>query len=147
MLRRRGFTFVEMLAVLTLIALVAGVAAGLIGANLGSAKTRAAVRDLTAALRQTRGLAIVNGEARSLEIDVDARTYQVPGKSAVQLPEELSMKLLTAAAEQTGDSKGLIRFFPDGSSSGGRITLRRDDHEWRVEIAWLTGEVRIEEDR
>lgn len=147
MLRRRGFTLVEMLAVLTLIALVAGVAAGLIGSNLGSAKTRAAVRDLTAALRQTRGLAIVNGEARSLEIDVDARTYQVPGKSAVQLPEELSMKLLTAATEQTGDSKGLIRFFPDGSSSGGRITLKRDDHEWRVEIAWLTGEVRIEEDR
>ncbi len=145
--RRRGFTLVEMLAVLTLIALVAGVAAGLIGSNLGSAKTRAAVRDLTAALRQTRGLAIVKGEARSLEVDVDARTYQVPGKNAVQLPEELSMKLLTAATEQTGDSKGLIRFFPDGSSSGGRITLKRDDHEWRVEIAWLTGEVRIEEDR
>jgi general secretion pathway protein H len=147
MLKRRGFTFVEMLAVLTLIALVAGVAAGLIGSNLGGAKTRAAVRDLTAALRQTRGLAIVNGEERGLEVDVDARTYQVPGKAPVQLPEELSMKLLTAATEQTGDSKGVIRFFPDGSSSGGRITLRRDDHEWRVEIAWLTGEVRIEEDR
>ena len=145
--RRRGFTLIEMLAVLTLVALVAGVAAGLIGANLGGAKTRAAVRDLTAALRQTRGLAIVNGEERGLEIDVDARTYQVPDKPAVQLPEELSMKLLTAATEQTGDSKGVIRVFPDGSSSGGRITLRRGDHEWRVEIAWLTGEVRIEEDR
>ena len=57
------------------------------------------------------------------------------------------MKLLTAATEQTGDSKGQIRFFPDGSSSGGRITLTRDRREWRIEIAWLTGEVRIEEDR
>ena len=110
-------------------------------------EARAAVRDLTAALRQTRGLAIVKGEERSLEIDVEARTYQVPDKSPVQLPEELQMKLLTAATEQTGDSKGMIRFFPDGSSSGGRITLTRDRHEWRVEIAWLTGEVRIEEDR
>ena len=104
---------------------------------------KAAAREGGSAL----GLAIVKGEERSLEIDVEARTYQVPDKSPVQLPEELQMKLLTAATEQTGDSKGMIRFFPDGSSSGGRITLTRDQHEWRVEIAWLTGEVRIEEDR
>lgn len=147
MRRHRGFSLVELIAVLTLIAVVAGTAASVIGGNLSGAKTRAAVRDLTAALRQTRGLAIVKGEERSLEIDVEARTYQVPDKSPVQLPEELQMKLLTAATEQTGDSKGMIRFFPDGSSSGGRITLTRDQHEWRVEIAWLTGEVRIEEDR
>ena len=89
----------------------------------------------------------MKGEERSLEIDVEARTYQVPDKVAVQLPEELQMKLLTAATEQTGDSKGQIRFFPDGSSSGGRITLTRDRREWRIEIAWLTGEVRIEENQ
>ena len=147
MRRRRGFSLIEMLAVLTLIALIAGVAAAVIGGNLGGAKTRAAVRDLTAALRQTRGLAIVKGEERSLEIDVEARTYRVPDKAPVPLPEELQMKLLTAATEQTGDSKGQIRFFPDGSSSGGRITLTRDRREWRIEIAWLTGEVRIEQDR
>ena len=147
MRRHRGFSLIELIAVLALIAVVAGAAAVSIGSNLGGAKTRAAVRDLTAALRQTRGLAIVNGEERSLEVDVEARTYQVPGKALVQLPEELQMKLLTAASEQTGDSKGLIRFFPDGSSSGGRVTLIRDRREWRVEIAWLTGEVRIEEGR
>lgn len=147
MRRQRGFSLVELVAVLMLIAIVAGTAALSISGSLAGAKTRAAVRDLTAALRQTRGLAIVKGEERSLEIDVEARTYQVPGKNPVQLPEELQMKLLTAATEQTGDSKGMIRFFPDGSSSGGRVTLTRDRHEWRVEIAWLTGEVRIEEDR
>ncbi len=147
MRRQRGFSLVELVAVLMLIAIVAGTAALSISGSMAGAKTRAAVRDLTAALRQTRGLAIVKGEERSLEIDVEARTYQVPGKNPVQLPEELQMKLLTAATEQTGDSKGMIRFFPDGSSSGGRVTLTRDRHEWRVEIAWLTGEVRIEEDR
>lgn len=147
MRRQRGFSLVELVAVLMLIAIVAGTAALSISGSLAGAKTRAAVRDLTAALRQTRGLAIVKGEERSLEVDVEARTYQVPGENPVQLPEELQMKLLTAATEQTGDSKGMIRFFPDGSSSGGRVTLTRDRHEWRVEIAWLTGEVRIEEDR
>jgi general secretion pathway protein H len=145
--RQRGFTLIEMIAVLMLVALVAGAVAFSLGSNLKGVKTKAAVRDLTAAMRYTRGLAIVQHEQRALEIDVDARTYQAPNRPLVELPEGLDMKLLTAATEQTGDSKGLIRFFPDGSSSGGRVTLRRDDYEWRVEIAWLTGEVRMEEGR
>ena len=145
--RRRGFTLLEMMAVLMLMGLVAGSVAFSLGSNLKGVKTRAAVRDLTAAMRYTRGQAIVKHEQRSLEIDVDARTYQAPGRALVSLPDGLDMKLLTAASEQTGDGKGLIRFFPDGSSSGGRVTLTRDRHEWRVEIAWLTGEVRMEEDQ
>lgn len=145
--RRRGFTLIEMIAVLMLVALVAGAVAFSLGSNLKGVRTKAAVRDLTAAMRYTRGLAIVQHEQRALEIDVDARTYQAPGRPLIELPEGLDMKLLTAASEQTGDSKGLIRFFPDGSSSGGRVTLKRGDHEWRVEIAWLTGEVRMEEGR
>ena len=145
--RQRGFTLIEMIAVLMLVALVAGAVAFSLGKNMQGVKTRAAVRDLTAAMRYTRGQAIVKHEQRALEIDVEARTYLAPGRPLVELPEGLDMKLLTAASEQTGDSKGLIRFFPDGSSSGGRVTLKRDDHEWRVEIAWLTGEVRMEEGR
>ncbi len=145
--RPRGFTLIEMMAVLMLMALIAGAVAFSLGSNLKGVKTRAAVRDLTAAMRYTRGQAIVKHEQRALEIDVEARSYQAPGRPVIQMPEGLEMKLLTAATEQTGDSKGLIRFFPDGSSSGGRVTLKRGDHEWRVEIAWLTGEVRMEEGR
>ncbi len=143
----RGFTLIEVVAVLILIAVVAGAAAFSLGKNLDGAKIRAATRDLTAALRYTRGQAIVKHEQRALEIDVEARTYQAPGRPVVALPEGLDMKLLTASSELTGDGKGLIRFFPDGSSSGGRITLLRNRYEWRIEIAWLTGEVRMEEDR
>lgn len=145
--RKRGFTLIEMIAVLMLVALVAGSVAFSLGSNLKGVKTRAAVRDLTAAMRYTRGLAIVKHEQRALEIDVEARTYQAPDRPLIALPEGLDMKLLTAASEQTAQGKGLIRFFPDGSSSGGRVTLKREDHEWRVEIAWLTGEVRMEEGR
>ena len=147
MSRKRGFTLVEMMAVLMLMALIAGAVAFSLGSNLKGVKTKAAVRDLTAAMRYTRGLAIIKHEPRWLEIDVEARTYQAPGRALVEMPDDLEMKLLTAASEQTGSGKGLIRFFPDGSSSGGRVTLKRGDHEWRVEIAWLTGEVRMEEGR
>lgn len=141
----RGFSLIELIAVLTLIAVVAGMGVYSLSRNLQGAKTRAAARDLTAALRYTRGQAIIKHEQRALEIDVEERSYQAPEKSVVQLPAGLDMKLLTAVTEQTGDSKGQIRFFPDGSSSGGRVTLIRGNYEWRIDIAWLTGEVRMEE--
>lgn len=103
--RQRGFTLIEMIAVLMLVALVAGAVAFSLGSNLKGVRTKAAVRDLTAVMRYTRGLAIVQHEQRALEIDVDARTYQAPGRPLIELPEGLDMKLLTAASEQTGTAR------------------------------------------
>ncbi len=33
-------------------------------------------------------------------------------------------------------------FFPDGASTGGRIDLQVKDARWRVDVGWITGEVR-----
>ncbi len=145
--RQHGFTLIEVIAVLVLIAIVVGSIAFSFSKSLGGAKIRSSVKDVVAALRYTRGQAIVKGEEKALEVDVEARTYQAPGKSLVTLPEGLDMKLLTAQSELTEDGKGRIRFYPDGSSTGGRVTILRDTKEWRVEVAWLTGEVRLEEDK
>ncbi|MBK8285268.1 MAG: GspH/FimT family pseudopilin [Ahniella sp.] len=145
--RQHGFTLIEVIAVLALIAIVVGSVAFSFNKSLGGAKIRSSVKDVVAALRYTRGQAIVKGEEKALEVDVEARTYQAPGKNPVTLPEGLDMKLLTAQSELTEDGKGRIRFYPDGSSTGGRVTILRDTKEWRVEVAWLTGEVRLEEDK
>ncbi len=144
--RQHGFTLIEVIAVLVLIAVVVGSIAFSFSKSLGGAKIRSSVKDVVAALRYTRGQAIVKGEEKALEVDVEARTYQAPDKNPVTLPEGLDMKLLTAQSELTEDGKGRIRFYPDGSSTGGRVTILRDTKEWRVEVAWLTGEVRLEED-
>ena len=37
----------------------------------------------------------------------------------------------------------LLVFFPDGSSTGGRITLRSEVSAYRVDVDWLTGQVRV----
>lgn len=131
---------------LALIAIVVGSVAFSFTRSMGGAKIRSSVKDVVAALRHTRGQAIVKGEEKAVAFDVDARTYQVPGKDPVALPDGLDMKLLTAQSEIAEDGTGRIRFYPDGSSTGGRVTILRDRKEWRVEVAWLTGEVRLEED-
>ena len=44
-------------------------------------------------------------------------------------------------AEQAG--VGAIRFFDDGASTGGRIDLSLREAAWRIEVSWITGEVRV----
>ncbi|MGQ0800104.1 MAG: pilus assembly FimT family protein [Pseudomarimonas sp.] len=141
----RGFTLVEIVVVIALIGLIFAVISVSIGTGLEGAKVRAASRDLAAALRYTRTQAIVKRESQALLLDVDARSYTAPGKPAVQLPRQMSMKMLTAASEQVDEGVGRIRFFADGSSTGGHIDLLREKAVWGIDIAWLTGEVTLRE--
>ena len=141
----RGFTLVEILAVVALIPVAITVVSVSVGAGLGGARVKAASRDLVAALRYTRGQAIVHREAQALRVDVEQRRYRAPGKKWVELPRDMTMKLFTARSELEEEGVGRIRFFPDGSSTGGHIDLLHDDVLWRVEIMWLTGEVSVRE--
>jgi general secretion pathway protein H len=139
--RHRGFTLVEIIAVVALIALAVTLVGVSVGTGLEGARVRAASKELAAALRFTRTQAIVKRESQVLIVDVENRTYTAPGRAPVELPRQLELKLLTAAQEQVGDGIGQIRFFPDGSSTGGHVELILDDAHWRIDVGWLTGEV------
>ena len=59
------------------------------------------------------------------------------------LPDDLEISLFTARSERLGPNSGAIRFFPDGSSTGGRLTLSTERLGMAVDVDWLTGKVRI----
>ncbi|MCK7594575.1 GspH/FimT family pseudopilin [Pseudomarimonas salicorniae] len=139
----RGFTLIEIIVVVALIAVLTAIIASVISGGLGSSRVRAASKDLVAALRSTRAMAVVERESQVLVLDVERRAYKAPGRDWVELPEDMEMSMLTAAEEQLDEGQGQIRFFPDGSSTGGNIELIRGEAVWRIEIGWLTGEVRM----
>jgi general secretion pathway protein H len=141
----RGFTLIEILAVVALIALAVTVVSVSVGGGLAGARVKAASRDLVAALRYTRGQAIVKREQMALRIDVEKRRYRAPGRRWVELPTDMTMKLFTARSELEEEGIGRIRFFPDGSSTGGHIDLLREEALWRIEVMWLTGDVKLRE--
>jgi general secretion pathway protein H len=143
--RARGFTLIELVVVILLVALAVGVTAFSMSAMLESAKVKSASRDLVAALRHTRGQAIVKREAQVLELDVEARTYTAPGRRAVELPRGVELRVLTARSERVDENRGRIRFYRDGSSTGGNVRLLAGEREWRINVAWLTGEVTLHE--
>ncbi len=140
-----GFTLIEMVAVVVLIGIALGIVSLTFSKSMGNAKIEAASRDLVAALRYTRGQAIVKGQQEALDLDLQNNTYQAPGRPIVRLPKNMRMTLLTADSEQTSGTSGRIRFFPDGASTGGHISVYVGRREWRINVNWLTGRVERKE--
>jgi general secretion pathway protein H len=145
--RQRGFTLLEMIVVLMIIAMAATLLGTSIVGRLDGVKVATAARDLTAALRYTRSQAILQRKEQYLEVDLEHRSYLAPGRAAVQLPQSLELKLLTASSEVSSDKVGRIRFFSDGGSTGGRVTLIAGERAWKVNVSWLTGEIAMDDGR
>jgi len=144
-LRQGGFSLIELVAVIILIGIALSVVSMQFSKSLENAKIQAASRDLVAALRYTRAQAIVKGQQAALDLDLQNNTYQAPGRPVVKLPAQMHMTLLTAESEQTSATSGRIRFFADGGSTGGHISVLMGQREWRVNVSWLTGQVVREE--
>lgn len=143
--RQSGFSLIEIVAVLFLIGLAVSIVTFSFSKALTSARIDAASRDMVAALRYTRGQAIVRGQQQAFDVDIQNNTYQAPGKPIVRMPKEMRLALVTAEIEQTGATSGRIRFFPDGASTGGHVTVFMGQRQWQINVSWLTGQVVREE--
>jgi general secretion pathway protein H len=55
------------------------------------------------------------------------------------------LQLTTTAAETVDEKRAFVRFYADGGSTGGRVTLKYKEHEYRIDIGWLNGRVAIDE--
>ena len=142
--KSQGFTLVELMVVMVIIALVMGLVATSMSRSISGAEARMASRKLVASLRYTRARAIIDKKEQVFEVNIEDRSYQAPGREQVNLPEGVDLTITTARSEITSEAVSGIRFFPDGGSTGGHIELTVNDREYRVNIAWLTGETRLE---
>jgi general secretion pathway protein H len=138
-----GFTLVELMVVMVIIALVMGLVATSISRSISGAESRVAARKLLVALRHTRTQAILKKTETVFLVDTEERSYQAPGRALVKLPEGMDVLLTTARSELTSEAAGGIRFFPDGGSTGGHVELIANGREYRVDVAWLTGEATL----
>jgi len=145
--RTGGFTLVELLVVMVIAALVLGLVATSISRNISGAEMRSAARKMTASIRYTRTQAILDKQEQVFMIDTENRSYLAPKKEAVFLPEGMNVAVTTARSELTSEQVGGIRFYPDGGSTGGFIELEANERIYRIDIAWLTGEASIHQER
>jgi general secretion pathway protein H len=145
MVRRgcHGVTLFELLLVLSILALVTAVTVPML-LRSPTAELRAHAQAIAAGLRRTRDLALTYNRPTVFVVDVNARRFAMGGgRPPYQLPNSIDLVLYTARSELSHDGTGAIRFFPDGSSTGGRITLETQKRHYLVDVEWLTGRIRI----
>jgi len=140
----RGFTLVELMVVMVIIALIMGLVATSMSRSISGAEARVATRKMVASLRYTRARAIIDKKEQVFEVNTEDRSYQAPGRKQVDLPEGVEVTITTARSELTSEAVSGIRFFPDGGSTGGHIELIVNGREYRVNVAWLTGATKME---
>ncbi|HHH38637.1 MAG TPA: type II secretion system protein GspH [Sedimenticola sp.] len=139
----RGFSLLELIVVLAIMALGFAFVAPNFARSLDGLRFQAAVREVADGLRQARGIAISQGREAVFFVDVTDRRYRIDRQRKTRsLPQFLELTLETAESEITG-SGGNIRFFPDGSATGGRITLAWEERRRWVDVNWLTGRIDI----
>lgn len=141
---QRGFTLLEMLVALVIGVLLVTLVPPLLSGLGGGVELRSAARQLAAGLRSARNQAVTRQQEAVLTLDLAQHRFGVSGDPRViALPNSVAFNLYTAQSELLDQTTGNIRFFPDGSSTGGAITVSNPKIAYRINVDWLTGAVDI----
>jgi general secretion pathway protein H len=144
--RLRGFTLLEMILVLVVAAIVAVVAVPNLQPAIANMQLKSATSDVASALRHTRGMAVNRGREAEFVLNVNQHFYKIAGRhKPYSLPSDVKLSLFTADFLMS-EGQGSIIFYPDGSASGGRVTLEGAGKKRLVDVNWLTGAVVIREE-
>ena len=138
-------TMIEILVVLSIMAIGAAIVVPMIGGTgASSGDLRSAARQIAAGLRHARSEAIAQRRETVLTLDLEKRSFRVAQEPReIALPSKVELKLFTAQSDLVNERQGAIRFFPDGGSNGGRVTVASGERKYEVDVDWLTGRVAI----
>src|SRR5271168_3722614 len=135
--RRGGFTLIEVLVTLAILSLALSLIAGYKPPWSRGLGLQATAAELAAGLRLARSEAILSDRPVLFDIDLVGHRYRIGTGTPRRLPPDLSLELLTISGEALNGREGDIRFNPDGSSTGGRISLADGRRRIGVGVDWL----------
>ena len=141
--RGGGFTLIELLVVLAVLGLALALIAGYKPPWSRGLGLKATAAELAAGLRLARSEAILSNGSVAFDVDLVGHRYRVGTGTPRRLPADLSLKLLTISGEALNGREGDIRFNPDGSSTGGRISVADGRRQIAVGVDWLTGRISV----
>jgi general secretion pathway protein H len=139
--RRAGFTLVEVVAVMLIIALVSSLAVTMTRGT-GRAQLEALTLQTAALLRRERLGAVMTGHQRQVSIDGEQRVLIGDGGNVVAIPRDVALDILGIDATWSG-RQAVVRFLPDGASTGAVLKLSREKAEYEIRVNWFTGGVAI----
>jgi general secretion pathway protein H len=104
---------------------------------------RSNAKQIAAQLRYTRTQAIATGRPQRFTIDPRAHAWTAPNDRHGEIPPSLGVRFIGAREVRPSAGEGAIMFFADGASTGGRVQLQAKRTAWNIDVAWMTGEVKM----
>jgi general secretion pathway protein H len=137
-----GFTLLELMAVLGLMALLLGLVLPGLFQTWEREKQRAALRGLATTMRTARSEAVTRGSKVRLFLNLKTGSYRLEGSGQGGTLTGLSLEGARLVWQNPEKSQGYIAFYGDGSSSGGRLALvDAKGRRYRLEVKPITGRV------
>ena len=125
--------------------LIIALVASLIAAatpGTGRAQLKALTLEIAALLRRERMAAILSGRDRLVSLDGVRRLLAGDAGNAVTIPRDVAINLL-GTDESWAERVAVVRFHPDGASSGAVLKLSREGAEYEIRVNWYTGAVAV----
>jgi general secretion pathway protein H len=135
-----GFTLLELLVTLAVLAVALAVVGPSIGRTTDTIRARAEVARFSALLRHTREQAITSRRAHTLVVDLSAHRVNIVAGDEVRESRPLPDHLHIEAEPPAGLA---VRFEPQGTSNGGAFRVISAGVRYQVTVDPLTGRVRI----
>ncbi len=135
-----GFTLIEMLVVVAILGVVMAIMIGRGPMRSQGLQLRAAASAMVQSFRAARAAAIATNQNVIVAIDPARHVFAVGKQAPVVLAPNLTLEAPKEALPGPGTVR-LIRFSPDGSSSGGEVVLGAGAKRIAITVQWLTGQV------
>lgn len=142
--RQSGFTLIEIIVVLMILAIVAGLAGARMTARSDGSALQTTAYDIATRIRAARTRAIREGADQIVVIDLANRRVNDGGGAALSIPASIGILSDTSKSEQRSGSAAGIRFHPNGSSTGGMIRLESGRQAYEIRVNWFTGRVSVQ---
>jgi general secretion pathway protein H len=137
-----GFSLLEVVAVMLIVALVSGLAVA-IAPRTGRAQLKAVALETAALFRRERLGAVLTGRNRVVSLDGERRSLVGDSGDVVVIPRDVVVGVV-GVDERWSGRQAVVRFHPDGASSGTVFRVSRQGMEYEIRVNWYTGGVVLE---
>ncbi|WP_316188607.1 prepilin-type N-terminal cleavage/methylation domain-containing protein [Bradyrhizobium sp. SZCCHNS1054] len=138
---RAGSTLIEMMAVMVIIAMLASLV-GVLLPGTGRGRLKALTLQTAAMMRRERLVAVLTGSSRRISLDMSARTL-VGDSGVIAIPRDVVVDVV-GVDETWAGRQAVVRFEPDGASTGAAVKFSWDKVRYEVDVSWYNGRVAVD---
>jgi general secretion pathway protein H len=140
----RGFTLLEIVCVLAIIALLATVLLPLVPHETSRSRLQAYALQAATLLKADRNAAIRDRTDVATVVDTQGRAIRSgASRDVIRIPDDVRFDALLPQTCRQRTALSTISFFANGTSCGGTIALTRFDAGFEIRVNWLTGRIEI----